>query len=153
MKTKRVLFTSLAATLIVVLALVVGAVVLRPLDVAAIPAGATTNAVQEIGSDGITPTYSAADAQGNAFANNGATFVHIKNIGAVTITATFVTPLMIGRFAVADLAIIIPPTSEKVIGPFIPAVFNELSGASKGDCTVTWSSPISVTLGVFRLGE
>ena len=101
-------------------------------------------------STGLTPAYTAAQAAAsgsNAFANDGRTFIHIKNGGASPITATFQTPGAVNGLAIADLVVTVANATEKVVGPFEPGLFNQ----SDGKVYVDWSGVTSVTVGVFRL--
>ena len=90
---------------------------------------ATILVVQDLVMAGITPTYAAATAtQGDDFANDGGTFLQVKNTGAGK-TLTITTPATIRGVAVADPAIAIPlTTGDKMIGPFPPDLFNDGNG-------------------------
>jgi hypothetical protein len=135
-----------------VMALVIGgAVLLEPLHVrAAVPTSAVRIYPQGIDMLGFTPVYSSSSSYGNYFANDGATFLHVKNGGASTITVTVVTPLTIGGLSVSDLPITITAGSEKMFGPFNPLWFNEAAGTDKGMCSVTYSGVSTVTVAALR---
>jgi hypothetical protein len=99
---------------------------------------------------GTVPTYGAAQAPGsgsNMFANDGRTFIHIKNGGASPITATFVTPGNVAGLAIADQVVTVTNGTEKMVGPFEPGLFNQ----SDGTVHVDWSDVTSVTVGVMRV--
>lgn len=106
-----------------------------------------TLTVQNISLAGITPTYAAAAAGGDEFANTGDTFFQIKN-GGSEITLTIQTPAKIEGIDIAEITVTIPATTgDKMIGPFDPAIFN----ASTGRVVVTYSSETSITVGAFKL--
>ena len=100
-------------------------------------------------SNGLTPTYSAADqANGQQFQNTGRELIHVKNTNGATRTLTVPTPGSVDGLAVADAAFIIPATTgDKFIGPFPPAVYNQADGYLYMD----WSADTNVTVAVIRL--
>lgn len=106
-----------------------------------------TLTVQEISRAAITPSFGAAAGGGDQFANDGRTYVHIKNGGASPITLTVVTQMTVDGKAVADDAITVTNAQERVIGPFPPGIYNDANGMVQ----LTYSAVTSVTLGTFRL--
>lgn len=101
-----------------------------------------------LASDGLTPTYAAADAAGNYFTNDGKTILHAKNTNAATRIITFVTPYIVGGVAVSDPTATIPATTgDKLLGPFDPTVFND----SNGRVQMTFSAATNLTLAVVRI--
>lgn len=82
--------------------------------------------VQRITRDGVEPTYTAAVADGHAFANqNGDVFVHVKNTDAASKTITFITPRTVEALAVADLAVTVPANEERFVGRFPTGTYNQ----------------------------
>jgi len=111
-----------------------------------------TLTVQETSLAGITPTWAAATAaDGFAFLNDGNTYLEIKNVNAVELTATLVTPATVRGVAIENPTVAVAATSGvKRIGPFAPEVFNDASSL----VTVTLSAitPFSnITAGAFRV--
>lgn len=99
---------------------------------------------------GLTPAYEAAQAPGsgsNYFANDGRTFLHIKNGGGAPITATFQTPGDVNGLAIADLVITVNNATEKMVGPLEPSIFNQADGT----VYVDWSAVTTVTVMATRL--
>ncbi len=101
--------------------------------------------VQQIARAGITPSYSAGNADGgHSVVNNGATFLHVKNSG-VESTMTVVTTASVDGLAVADLTVTIPAnTGDKMVGPFSRGTFGD-------SLTVTFTSVAGITLGAFTM--
>lgn len=106
-----------------------------------------TLTVQNISLSGITPSYAAAAAGGDEFANTGDTLFQIKN-GGSEITLTIETPAKIEGIDIAEITVTIPATTgDKMIGPFDPSIFNQ----STGRVAVTYSAVTTVTVGAFKL--
>lgn len=105
-----------------------------------------TYTVQNIVATGITPTY-AAVAASDKFANDGRTYLHVKNGGGSPSTVTIVTQYTAGGLALADQAVSVTNAQERVIGPFPTDLYND----ANGDVTVTYSPTTSVTAGAFKL--
>jgi len=100
-------------------------------------------------SNGLTPTYSAADqANGQQFQNTGRELLHVKNTNGATRTLTVDTPGSVDGQAIANPTFVIPATTgDKFIGPFPPAVYNQ----SDGNVYLDWSADTNVTIAVLRL--
>lgn len=105
----------------------------------------TDLAVQEITIAGLDPAYTAANVDGHAVVNQRRAFLHVKNGSAASVTVTVVTPLTVGGRAVADDAVAIPASGERMIGPFDPSVHNG-TGVDKGKVHVDFSAVTSVTV-------
>lgn len=86
---------------------------------------------------GLDPaTYlTAAASGGDAFANNGSTYFHVKNDDASSINVT------IG--AVTDTVVDVPASGERIIGPFLTSTYND----GTGKVQITYSAVVSVTVG------
>lgn len=103
--------------------------------------------VQEVGRAGIAPSYVAAAGGGDTFANDGRTMLHIKNGGGGSITLTVVTQATVDGKAVADDAISVPNGAERMVGPFPPAIYNDVNQ----QVALTYSGVTSVTVAVVRV--
>jgi len=108
----------------------------------------TTVSAQTLVRTGITPTYNAATAtDGDAFENDGKTFIHVKNAGS-QITLTIQTPGTVDGLAVTDRTVTIPATTgDKMIGPFPTSQYNQ----SDGKVYLDWSGVTTVTFAVVRM--
>lgn len=111
-----------------------------------------TLTVQSIVRAGLNPSVAAAAAGGDAFPNNGKTFLRVvnANVGAAR-TVTVASQLPSGALpqgaAKTDLAVAVPASGERWIGPFDPAAFNDANGR----VVMTYSSEADVTVGVYTL--
>lgn len=111
-----------------------------------------TLTVQTIVRAGLTPSLAAAAAGGDAFPNNGKTFLRVvnANVGAAR-TVTIASQLPAGGIpqgaAKADIAIAVPASGERWIGPFDAGSFNDTNGR----VVMTYSSEADVTVGVYSL--
>jgi hypothetical protein len=104
--------------------------------------------VQQISRDGIVPSYDAGDAvNGHEFANNGKTFLHVKNGGGSSINVTIPTPGSVDGLAVAERIVAVAAGAEKMMGPFPTATYNQAGGLVYVDL----SDATSVTLDAFRI--
>lgn len=104
--------------------------------------------VQKIDASGIIPTFVAAGASGDTFANDGRTFLHVKNGGASSITVTIDSKKPCDQGFDHDLTITIPAGGERLIGPFSPDRFND---AVTKKTSVSYSSVTSVTVAALKL--
>lgn len=109
----------------------------------------TTINAQQIVRTGLASALAAVDQpNGNQFANDGMSFLYVKNGSGSPITVTVGTPGNVDGLAIADLTVSVPATTgERMIGPFPPGIYNQ----SDGNVYVDYSSGTSVTAGVFRL--
>lgn len=108
-----------------------------------------TLAVQSLKRTGLNPSYAAASAGGDKFAPSRETFLHVKNGGGGSITATITTPReAFPDVAVADVAVAVPAGGERMIGPF-PA--EHFAAASDGLADISWSGVTSVTVAAVQL--
>jgi hypothetical protein len=103
---------------------------------------------QAVTQAGIAPTFQAAAAGGDSFANDGRMFLHVKNASAsvVTVTVDSVTPCNHGFDH--NLAVTVPATTgERLIGPFQTDRFNNDTSM----VNVTYSAAASVTVAVIKI--
>ena len=105
----------------------------------------TTLAPQTMSRDGIDPTYSAANADGHEFANNGRTFFQAFNGGGSDIECTFATPGTVDGLAIAERVVDIAAGEDAIIGPFPPAQYNTDPGTTD-TVKVTFEGVASLTV-------
>jgi hypothetical protein len=102
---------------------------------------------------GIIPSYEAVAAASDAMcANDGATLFHIK-AAAGEATLAFITPATVlsEALAIADAAGTVANGSEKLFGPFPPAIFNQPSGADVGKIYI--DTNVAISIAAVRLGS
>lgn len=102
--------------------------------------------VQKVLLGGLDPVYSAADVLGDTFANDGKLFLHVKNGDASPKTVTIDSVAQCSHGFDHDIAVTIPASDEKLIGPFPAYRFNDANGKVK----VTYSAITSVTVATFK---
>jgi len=107
----------------------------------------TALTVQDIVKTGLSPSYTAANADGHSVANVGDMLVHVKNGGAGSITVTCQTPAKQDGMDIAELQVAIPAGEERMIGSFPTRTFNQ----SDGTVYVDFSGVSSVTVAALRL--
>jgi len=108
----------------------------------------TALTVQDIALAGITPSYAAANADGNSFDNQGGSYLQVKNGSGSQITVTIPTPAKVGGVDLEDITVTVAATTgDKVIGPFAPELFNQ----SGGVVHVNYSAVTTITAGAFKL--
>lgn len=114
----------------------------------------TPLAAQVITDDGIVPAYVAAPGagagNGSSLAGSGDIVLHVKNGGGSSINVTVITGGTLEGEPVTDKVIAVANGSEKMIGPFKPAVFNQPSGTDIGKVLVEYSAITSVTVAAFQ---
>lgn len=105
--------------------------------------------VQAIARTGLEPAYAAANVDGNAFANDGQTFIHVKNGGGVEIDVTIPTPAQVDGLDVEDVVVAVPAGEERMIGPFQGRLFGQPADSNK--VWVNYESVTTVTVAAIRL--
>ncbi|NPV80740.1 MAG: hypothetical protein HPY52_10770 [Firmicutes bacterium] len=103
--------------------------------------------VQKLASAGVTPTYGAADAAGDKFANNGRTFLVVKNGSASAVTVTVNSQKQCDQGFDHDITVSVGASGEKWIGPLDPNRFNNASGQVE----VAYSAVASVTVAAVQV--
>lgn len=97
----------------------------------------------------------AASAGGDTAPNDGRTFLLVENGGASSITVTVTaqkTSLSVpglGNVTKANVAQAIAAGDEALLGPFAPAVFNDING----NIDITYSGVTSVSVAAIRLAQ
>lgn len=102
---------------------------------------------QSIDSTGVTPSFAAADENGDSYANGPTTYFHVINDNVGTVTLTFsstVTNADPGTIA-TDKTLAIPTGEQRII--WLNALgFND----GNGRVSVAYDDHTDVTVGVFR---
>ncbi len=102
-----------------------------------------------VGGNSLTPTFVAAAVGGDTFVNDGRSMLYVKNGDVSPMTVTITTPAELrGGIGVEDPPTTVPATSEEIIGPFDPTIFNAPDGSG---VAVGYSTDTSVTVAVIRL--
>ncbi len=112
----------------------------------------TALTVQTLAQASIAPSYAAVDQpNGNYFANDGRTFLHIKNTNAAQRTVTVKTNRTLAGLTLPDQTFVVPATTgDKMAGPFDQSVFNQ-SGADAGRVFVDYDAGANVTIAVIQV--
>ena len=116
----------------------------------------TVLTVQDIVRTGLNPAYVAGDATDNhSFSNEGHNvFLHVITTGTAAVV-TVVTPNTVDGLAIADLAVTMPATGERMIGPFPKALYDTIDTDPDPDIDpaifVDLDVDTGLTLAAFRL--
>ena len=101
---------------------------------------------------GLAPTFATAAAGGDEYANEGRTYLHVKNGGGAPITVT-VTPTasvtddpQFGRIVPAARAFTVTNGAERILPFFAPGGYNNANGR----VAVTYSAVTSVTVAAIQ---
>lgn len=100
--------------------------------------------VQEMSPSGLDPSFAAAEAGGDTFANDGRTYLHVKNgsAGSLTVTVNAVKSCNFGFDH--DAAVSVPAGGERRIGPFQVGRFGST-------CEVSYSGVTSLTVAAVKV--
>lgn len=84
-------------------------------------------AVQQISKSGLTPTQTGSLSAANTyqFPNDGQIFIRVVNGGGSPDTVTIVTNREEDGLALADRTVSVPAGETRMIGPFVPAIYND----------------------------
>jgi len=101
---------------------------------------------------GIGPTYAAATGGGDEFVPSDKSLLHVKNGSGSPITVTIVTPRTDPRSgqAISDVAVSVPATGERMIGPFPRQAFAGTTAADP-EADITYSGVTSLTIAHIEL--
>ncbi|HNW09987.1 MAG TPA: hypothetical protein PKI71_01350 [Candidatus Rifleibacterium sp.] len=102
--------------------------------------------VQNCALTGLEPVYVPANAEGNYFANDGKTLLHVVNAGVADITVTIDSPVLCNQGFAHDEAVVVPAGKERMIGPFTPSRFN-----ANGVVNVSYSDVTDVTAAAIKV--
>lgn len=107
-----------------------------------------TKSVQQIGLAGLAATYTAPTAtDGDNFANNGKSVVHVKNASGGSINVTINSVRTCNYGFDHDLVVAVAAGAEKFIGPFPKDRFDNDSGQVNVIC----SAVTDVTMAVLTM--
>lgn len=106
----------------------------------------TDLATQQIVIGGLKPIFTAANADGHAIENDGSMVLYVKNGSGVSINVTAVTPGTVDGNAVADRVVAVPAGEDRIIGRFLPAVYNQ----TNGKVNVDFSAVTTVTVAALK---
>lgn len=98
--------------------------------------------LQDVTTAGLAPSFTAASASGDTFANNERTVLYVKNGGASNVTVTFVAQKNCNFGFKHDLTVTVPAKGELLIGPLPRDRFND----EQGLVHITYSDVTSVTV-------
>ncbi len=98
---------------------------------------------------GVEPVYTGSLSTSDVyqFVNDGKTFLHVKNGGGSPDVVTIVSEQISDGLALADRTVNVPAGEERMIGPLVPAVYNDGAGL----VNVSHSFITTVTQAVFSL--
>jgi len=108
---------------------------------------------QQISQAGLEPVYSTPTAGGDQLANTSIEFFHVRNEGAVAMTATLVPYVTtyedasLGQLVKESAVLNLAAGEEGFLGPFEIAAFS----STEGNITITCSAQTSVKLAALYL--
>jgi hypothetical protein len=97
---------------------------------------------------GLNPSYGAADAGGDEFANSGREVIHVKNGHTSEQTVTVDSKAVCSQGYDHNAVVAIPAGEERIIGPFPKVRFDD---PSTGKVAISYSGVISLTIAVIRV--
>ena len=104
--------------------------------------------VYEISLAGVTPSFVAAEADGNMWLGRGNEFIVVKNGSGGAINVTVQAPNYWKGVALEDQVVSVGAGSEEWIGPFPQGAFAQ---GADGKVYVDYATVTSVTVAVVRL--
>jgi hypothetical protein len=107
-----------------------------------------TLSTQVVALSGLAPTYGAATAGGDKMECGERNFLHIKNGGGASITVTLDATAAVRGQSVADLAVIVPASGERMIGPVTADLFQS---PTDGLCAIAYTGVTTVTVASVRI--
>lgn len=112
-----------------------------------------TLAIQPITRAGVAPTYAACTGGGDKFLPDADTFLHVKNGSGGALTVTIVTPReAFPGAAISDIAVSVPATNERMIGPFPAEQFADPADPN-GLANITYSGVTTLTIAAIKLPQ
>ncbi|HEV8360900.1 MAG TPA: hypothetical protein VGR28_10640 [Candidatus Thermoplasmatota archaeon] len=101
--------------------------------------------VQIIAQAGLGPTYAACAAGGDTFANDGRTFLHVKNTNAATRQVTVDADKLCSQGSDHNAVVTVPATTgDRMIGPFPLDQFPSV-------CAITYDAVTNLTIAAVQL--
>lgn len=101
---------------------------------------------QSLNRDGLEATYAAAAAGGDTFANDGRTFLHVKNGGGASVNVTVDSIKQCDQGVDHDVIVAVPAGEERMIGPFPVSRFGS-------PATIAYSGVTTVTVAALKLAQ
>lgn len=109
-----------------------------------------TLTVQSIVRTGLEAAYAAADVAGDVAQNDGQVFLHVFNADAGSHTVTVASQATATPgLAQADVAVAVPASEDRMIGPFPAGAFNN----SSGQISATYDAVTSVTVAAIKFDK
>lgn len=102
--------------------------------------------VQNMTASGLEAVFTAADVAGDSFANDGNTFLRVKNGDVSDKTVTVLSPIECNQGFPHDINVVITAGEERDIGLFLRNRFND----ENGKVNVTYSAITSVTVAAIK---
>jgi hypothetical protein len=106
-----------------------------------------TLSVQKVVLAGLTPSYGAAAAGGDEFVNSGREFIHVKNAHTSPQTVTVNSQAACSQGFDHDIAVAIPASEERMIGPFPKDRFDDAGGKVQ----ITYSGVTALTVAAVQV--
>lgn len=106
----------------------------------------TALSVQQVSRAAITPSYVTPDVAGSSILNTGSEMFHVKT-GGTGATVTVPIPVLVDGKAVASQSYVLGTNTERMIGPFPPAIYNQADGS----VYIDYSSITTVTAAAFKV--
>lgn len=106
-----------------------------------------TLSVQAVPHAGLSPTYAAATAGGDAAITGTGLVLHVKNGDTVAHTVTLVTPGTVDGLAVTDRAVTVAGSGGDQYIPLLDLYRNPSTGLA----SITYDAVTSVTVAVLRV--
>ncbi|WDL96402.1 hypothetical protein [Alicyclobacillus sp. ALC3] len=103
--------------------------------------------VEAVSLTGGTPSMAAADANGDAFSNDGHTMFRVTNGGVASATVTVASPQPCNYGYNHDVVANVAAGTTVDLGPFPPTRFND----NQGNTNVTYSEVTSLTVSPVRV--
>lgn len=95
---------------------------------------------------GAAPTFGAASAGGDSFANDGDTMLHVKNGGAGVVVVTVDSATLCSYGFDHNITVSVPAGGERMIGRFLKARFDDADGR----VNVSYDGVTSVTVAAIK---
>lgn len=109
-----------------------------------------TLASQVVKRSGVGPAYASCAGGGDRFTPDATTFLHVKNGsgGALTVTVA-ATKVPAADMVITNLAVSVPSSGERMIGPLPADMFAAADGSGLAD--ITYSGVTSLTIAVLKV--
>jgi hypothetical protein len=98
---------------------------------------------------GIALSFASAASGGDTMVNDGKTVLIVKNASGSAITVTVTAKAACPLGSLHNISVSVANGAEQIIGPFLPAIYNNTSGAVE----ITYSSVTSVTVAALKVSS